>query len=286
MISNKPAVEGDLIKRTIPSTGEKIPVIGLGTYKSFDCRLSSENRRDLTQVLDLFFQAGGTVIDSSPMYGKAEAVVGELLREMNARDKAWLATKVWTSGERRGIGEMDESYRLMHAGPFMELMQIHNLVDWQTHYRTLRQWKDDGQIRYIGLTHYTSGSFGELMQILKAHPDIDFVQFPYSLEDRVAENRLLPFCRDNGVATLANRPIEQGALVRGSKRRDLPPWAADYGIKSWAQFFMKYLIAHPDMTCIIPATSNPAHMIDNLDAGRGELPDEAVRREMVDWVEG
>jgi len=221
MIFNKPIMEKDLIKRTIPSTGEKIPVIGLGTYNSFDCRLSSENRRDLTQVLELFFQAGGTVIDSSPMYGKAEAVVGELLRGMNARDKAWLATKVWTRGERRGIGEMDESYRLMHAGPLMELMQIHNLVDWQTHYRTLRQWKDDGKIRYIGITHYTSGSFDEMMQILKTHPDIDFVQFPYSLEDRVAEIACCHF-----VGTMAWQPWPIAPSSKG-------PWCAEANAETY-----------------------------------------------------
>jgi diketogulonate reductase-like aldo/keto reductase len=277
-------VRGELIKRTIPSTGEEIPVIGLGTYNSFDCRLSSDKRRDLTQVLELFIEAGGTVIDSSPMYGQAEAVVGELLKDLNAREKLWLTSKVWTRGARSGIDEMDESYRLMNAGSFMELMQIHNLVDWKIHYKTLRQWKETGKIRYIGISHYSSSSFDEMIQILQAYPDIDFVQYIHSMRNHVAENRLLPFCRDHGVATMANRPIEQGSLLRRRKNSDLPPWAADYSIGSWSQFFLKFLISHPDVTCVIPATSNPAHMADNLNAGRGELPDEKIRQEMIAWI--
>ena len=230
-------ISRDLIKRIILSTGEEIPVIGLGTYNAFDCRLTSDKRRDLTQVLELFIEDGGTLIDSSPMYGQAEAVVGELLKDLNARKKLWLTSKVWTRGARSGIDEMEQSSRLMNAGSFMELMQIHNLVDWKTHYKTLRQWKEDGKIRYIGISHYSSSSFNEMIQILHSYPDIDFVQYIHSMRNHVAENKLLPFCRDHGVATMANRPIEQGALLRHRENRDLPPWAADYSIGSWSQFF-------------------------------------------------
>ncbi len=277
-------VSAGLIKRTIPSSGEEIPVIGLGTYNSFDCRLSSDKRHSLTRVLKLFIEAGGTVIDSSPMYGQAEAVVGELLKDLNAREKVWLTSKVWTHGARSGINEMDESYRLLNAGSFMELMQIHNLVDWKTHYKTLRKWKEAGKIRYIGISHYSSSSFGEMIQILQAYPSIDFIQYIHSMRNHVAENRLLPFCRDHGVAAMANRPLEQGSLVRRRENRDLPPWAADYSICSWSHFFLKFLISHPDVPCVIPATSNPTHMADNLNAGRGELPDEKTRQEMIAWI--
>ena len=218
------------------------------------------------------------------MYGRAEAVVGKLLKEMNIRDKAWLATKVWIQGERDGINEMNDSYRLMNAGPFIELMQIHNLVDWKTHYRTLRRWKEEGKIRYIGISHYSSSSFDEMLQILDANPDIDFIQYIHSLRNHVAERYLLLYCRNHGIATMAYGPIEQGSLINRHTESDLPPWAVDYRISSWSQFFLKFLVSHPDVTCVIPATSNPTHMLDNLNAGRGELPDKKTRQEMIAWV--
>jgi diketogulonate reductase-like aldo/keto reductase len=218
------------------------------------------------------------------MHGQAEAVVGKFLKDLNARKKLWLTSKVWTRSARSGIDEMEQSYRLMNAGSFMELMQIRNLVDWKSHYKTLRQWKEDGKIRYIGISHYSSSSFNEMIQILHSYPDIDFVQYIHSMRNHVAENKLLPFCRDHGVATMANRPVEQGALLRRRENRDLPPWTADYSIESWSQFFLKFLISHPNVTCIIPATSNPAHMADNLNAGRGKLLDEKIRLEMIAWV--
>jgi diketogulonate reductase-like aldo/keto reductase len=166
----------------------------------------------------------------------------------------------------------------------MELMQIHNLVDWETHYKTLRQWKEAGKIRYIGISHYSSSSFDEMIQILQAYPGIDFIQYIHSMRNHVAENRLLPFCRDHGVATMANRPLEQGSLLRRRESFDLPPWASNYSIGSWSQFFLKFIISHPDVTCVIPATSNLAHMADNLNAGRGELANEKTRQDMIAWI--
>lgn len=273
-----------MITRAIPSTVEAVPVIGLGTWQAFDIDDDPAALAQRRQVLEILFAAGGRMIDSSPMYGRAEAVVGRLLREMRARDKAFLATKVWTSGEKAGVAQMQASMEKMHAGKTLDLMQIHNLVDWRTQLRTLRAWKADGRVRTIGITHFTVSAFDELMAIMRAEP-IDFVQLPYSPAVRAAEDRLLPLAADKGIAVIPNRPFDGANMFQRVKGRALPEFAAEIGASSFAQLFLKYLIGHPAVTTVIPGTSNPAHMRDNVAAGFGPLPDAALRRRIVDWYE-
>jgi diketogulonate reductase-like aldo/keto reductase len=267
--------------RAIPATGEAMPIIGLGTWQTFDVGDDAAAQQPLRRVLELLFDAGGRMIDSSPMYGRAEAVTGDLLAAMGARQKAFLATKVWTTGRARGVEEMQRSARRLRADT-IDLMQIHNLVDWRTHLPTLRQMKAEGHIRYIGITHYTVGALADLARVLESEPDIDFVQMAYSIATREAEARLLPTAQARGVAVIVNKPLEQGALFRRVRGRPLPGWAAEIGCTSWAQFFLKYLLGHPAVTCVIPATADPAHMADDLAAGRGPLPDERQRQRMRD----
>jgi len=265
--------------RSIPKTSEQLPVVGLGTWQGFDVGKDPAARAEREEVLRLLFDAGASLIDSSPMYGSAEGVVGDLLAKMKARDKAFLATKVWTWGEEAGVRQMDESFRRFHA-EVVDLMQIHNLVDWRTHLRTLRAWKEDGRIRYIGITHYTEAALAELAAIIRKEP-VDFVQLPYSLGMRDAEEELLPLAADKGVAVIVNRPFEGGSLFQERRREALPPWAGELGIESWAQLFLKFVLAHPAVTCVIPGTGKPAHMADNLNAGRGALPDDTMRPQMI-----
>ena len=225
------------------------------------------------------FQAGGSVIDSSPMYGRSEAVVGTLLAEMGAVDRAFVATKVWTQGRQAGIAQMEASESKLKDRR-IELMQVHNLVDTETQLHTLRAWKERGRIKYIGITHYTTRAFGELEQVMKSH-DLDFLQLPYSIASREAERRLLSVAADRGVATLINIPFARGSLFQAVKGRELPKWAADLDCASWGQFFLKYLLGHPAVTCVIPGTSKPRHMSDNVQAGVGRLPDAAERGKMA-----
>jgi diketogulonate reductase-like aldo/keto reductase len=266
--------------RPIPSTGERLPVIGLGTWQTFDVGEEPAARAPLAEVLRRLFAAGGRVIDTSPMYGRAEAVTGDLLAATAARRKAFLATKVWTTGRERGIAEMRRSAALLRTD-VIDLMQIHNLVDWRTHLPVLREMKAAGRIRYIGITHYTTGALAELAAILEREPGIDFVQAGYSIATRDAETRLLPVAAARGVAVLVNQPFEEGALFRAVGGRPLPASAAEIGCRSWAQFFLKYLLGHEAVTAVIPATSNPAHMADDLAAGQGPFPDEQQRQRML-----
>jgi diketogulonate reductase-like aldo/keto reductase len=259
--------------RPIPSSGEQLPVIGMGTWRTFD----TADRAALVQVVRTLFEAGGRVIDSSPMYGRSETTVGEVLEDLGEKKRAFLASKVWTSGRDEGIAQMRESIRRMGR---VDLMQIHNLVDWRTHLTTLRSWKDTGAIRYCGITHYSLSAFAEMESIVRAEKP-DFVQLPYSVGVRDAEQRLLPACASHGVAVLVMRPFEGGSLFADARRRPLPGWAAEIDCTSWAQIFLKFILGHPAVTCPIPATSNPAHMADDVRAGFGRLPDEAMRRRIV-----
>jgi diketogulonate reductase-like aldo/keto reductase len=268
-----------MIARAIPSTGEKMPVIGLGTWQVFDVGGGDRARQPLRAVLQDFADAGARMIDSSPMYGRAEAVTGDLVAEMGLRPRVFLATKVWTSGREQGIAQMRRSAELMRAG-VLDLIQIHNLLDWRTHLATLRQMKAAGQVRYIGITHYTTGSLPELTRILDSEPGIDFVQCGYSLATRDAETRLLPTAAARGVAVIVNQPFESGDMFRQVRGKALPPWAADFDCTSWAQLFLKYLIAEPAVTAVIPATASPEHMADDLKAGFGRLPDAGQRAQM------
>ena len=270
--------------RTIPSTGETLPVIGLGTWRTFDVGSSASERTPLREVLQQFAALGGRVIDSSPMYGSAESVIGDLSAESTVTDTLFLATKVWTSGRDAGIKQMEQSFRRLRASR-IDLMQVHNLVDWRTHLRTLREWKQAGRVRYIGLTHYTASAHDELEQALRAEP-VDFVQINYSLGERDAQRRLLPFAQERGVAVIANRPFSEGGLFRRVLSTPLPPWAAEIGCESWAQIFLKWIVGHPAVTCVIPATSRPEHLVDNMKAGSGPLPDPATRDRIAALVAG
>lgn len=270
---------GRMIARAIPGTTETMPVIGVGTWQTFDVGRDAAARAPLRQVLQILFDAGGTVIDSSPMYGPAEGVAGDLLAEMGARDRAFIATKVWTTGREQGIAQMRESMRRFRTNR-IDLMQVHNLVDWQTQLKTLRGWKDDGTVRYIGITHYTDSALPRLAEIIEREK-IDFVQLSYSLEDRAAEQRLLPLCAARGTGVIANQPFGSGGMFRRVRGKKLPDWAAYFDCRSWAQFFLKYIVAHPAMSCAIPGTGKPEHMADNVQGGIGRLPDEKQRRQMA-----
>ncbi|MFO7304485.1 MAG: aldo/keto reductase [Gammaproteobacteria bacterium] len=275
-----------MLTRVIPSSpnAERLPVIGMGTWNTFDVGPRAEERAPLLDVLKVFYEYGARVIDSSPMYGQAERTTGDLVHQLGKRADTFLATKVWTNGREKGIAQIERSMQLLRAVQ-LDLLQIHNLVDWRTHIATLRKLKDEGLVRYIGVTHYTVSAHETLEQVLRTE-QLDFVQFNYSLGTRAAERRLLPFCRDHGIAVLINRPFEEGALFTRVRGRELPPYASEFDCTSWAQFFLKYIISHPAVTCVIPATSRSAHMRDNAQAGFGRLPDEAARRRMVQELEG
>lgn len=267
--------------KTIPSTGERIPVIGLGTSRTFDVRPGTA-RTALVPVLQAFFDRGGTLIDSSPMYGAAEEVIGELLRATTHR-RVFAATKVWTDGRQAGIEQMERSRQLWGV-PRFDLMQIHNLRDWRTHIATLKDWKAQGRIRYLGITTSHGRMHDELERAL-ATERFDFVQLSYNLEDREVEERLLPLAAERGTAVLVNRPFQRGGLFDRVRERPLPPWAGELEMGSWAQYFLKFAVSHPAVTCAIPATSKVRHMEDNMAASYGPLPDAAARRRMIDYVE-
>ncbi|MBV8736736.1 MAG: aldo/keto reductase [Alphaproteobacteria bacterium] len=266
-----------ILSRPIPSTGEELPVVGLGTWPVFDVGADEDVRRPLREVLRRLFAAGARMVDSSPMYGRAESVAGDLVAALGARSRAFLATKVWITGREAGIAQMQRSASLLRS-EVIDLMQIHNLIDWRTHLATLRQLKGEGRIRYIGITHYTDRALSELTHILATEPDIDFVQCGYSLSARIAERLLLPVVAARGVAVIVNQPLGQGALLRRIRGKPLPEWVAEFDCASWAQLLLKYVLAEPAVTCVIPATRNPEHMTDNLAAGFGRLPDAEHRR--------
>ena len=268
-----------MLKRPIPSSGEMIPVIGLGTWQTFDVGTSAAAREPLGQVLEALFGGGGSLIDSSPMYGKSEGVVGDLLAERGARNRAFVATKVWTRGRQEGIAQMARSMDLLKTQP-LDLMQIHNLLDWQTHLATLRDWKASGRVRYIGVTHYSTSAHADLAAVMRNEP-LDFVQFNYALDDRAAEQTLLPLAAERGIAVLINRPFGEGALIRRLSHQLLPDFAGEIGCTSWAELALKYLIANEAVTCIIPATRQPGHMKSNARAGWRPLPDAEMRRRIV-----
>jgi diketogulonate reductase-like aldo/keto reductase len=272
-----------IMKRPIPSSGEMLPVVGLGTYQSFDVGNAAAEREPVKEVLRLFVEEGGMLVDSSPMYGPSESVVGDLAVELGLSGKLFMATKVWTSGREAGIRQMEESLRHMKVGR-MDLMQIHNLLDWKTHLATLKQWKASGRIRYIGITHYHSGAYADLERLMKTK-DFEFVQFNYSIAEREAEERILPLARDLGVAVIVNRPFAQASLFPRVRGKEVPAWAAEFDCNSWAQFFLKYIIGHPAVTCVIPATGKPQHLQDNVRAGYGRLPDEATRKRMAAFMD-
>jgi len=269
-----------LLQRTIPSSGESLPVVGLGTWQAFDVGSTPVERQPLEEVLALFTKLGGRVVDSSPMYGRAEQVIGEIATKLNLRQALFLATKVWTTGKQQGIDSMEKSLAKLQVKR-IDLMQVHNLVDAQTHLATLRDWKQQGHVRYVGITHYASSAYGEVGKLLRSEK-LDFVQINYSLLEREAEAQILPLARDRGVAVIVNRPFGGGDLFARVRQKPLPEWAAEFDCHSWAQFLLKWIIAHPAVTCAIPATSNARHLEDNMQSGVGRLPDEKLRQRMID----
>jgi diketogulonate reductase-like aldo/keto reductase len=267
-----------IMTKPIPSTGERLPVIGVGTWQTFDVGADAAARGQLREVLKLLNR---NVVDSSPMYGTSESVAGDLIAELGIRDRLFMATKVWTHGRDEGIKQMETSFKRLRVQR-MDLMQVHNLADVATHTETLQEWKQKKRIRYIGITHYTSSAYAEVERWLKTR-QYDFLQINYSLGERESENRLLPLAQELKVAVIANRPFAEGALFRRVKGRQPPPWAAELGIASWAHYFLKWIVSHPAVTCAIPGTGNQKHMADNLGAGVGNLPNVEQRKQMAEY---
>ena len=271
------------IMKKIPKTGEALAVMGLGTSGTFDVDAGDLGETELYALMQAFFANGGQLIDSSPMYGNAETVIGKLLKQIRNKGGLFAATKVWTDGKEAGIAQMNASMNKMGVS-VMDLMQIHNLRDWRTHLQTLRDWKDQGKIRYIGITTSHGRAHAELEAVMQSEP-LDFVQFSYNIEDRAAERRLLPIALDRGIAVLINRPFQRGGLFGAIRGKALPGWAAEFDCASWGQFFLKFAASHPAATCVIPATAKLKHMLDNMAAGHGRLPDETMRRRMIQYME-
>jgi aryl-alcohol dehydrogenase-like predicted oxidoreductase len=270
-----------LLARRIPKTNEAVPAVGLGTWQVFDVAGNAGELAQARETLKVFAELGGRVVDSSPMYGSSESVTGRLAAELGLHGKLFLATKVWTSGREAGIRQMQDSMKKLRVER-LDLMQVHNLVDAPTQLATLREWKESGRVRYIGVTHYHAGAHEELETFLKPG-DLDFVQLNYSLEEPEAEQRLLRVAADTRTAVIVNRPFAEGAMFARVKGKALPAWANEIGCASWAQFFLKWILAQPAVTCVIPGTRNPKHIADNLGAAAGALPDEAMRRMMSDY---
>jgi aryl-alcohol dehydrogenase-like predicted oxidoreductase len=272
------AGEDHMITRPVPASGAQLPVVGLGTYSVFDVASTPENIARSREIVELLLDAGGSVIDTSPMYNRSEKIIGNIIESGVSRQPMFIATKVWTDGREAGVEQMSQSARLMNTD-VIDLMQVHNLRDTATHMRSIRELQEQGRIRYSGLTHYTAGAHDALAAAVEQFRP-QFLQINYSLGEREADERLLPLAQDLGVAVIINRPFQAGRLFRAVRGRDLPGWARPFA-SSWGQFFLKFIISHPAVTCVIPATSKPQHMRDNLEAGFGALPDAATRERMV-----
>jgi diketogulonate reductase-like aldo/keto reductase len=268
-----------MLARAIPSSGEKLPVIGLGSWHTFDVGPGSPQLKQLEEVLSRFVKLGGKVIDSSPMYGGAEGVIGELAAKLRLRDSLFIATKVWTLGKEEGIKMMERSMDRFRTKR-IDLMQVHNLVDVETQMSSLREWKGKGRIRYTGITHSEARGFYEVERVMRSQKP-DFVQINYSLMEPGAAQRILPLAQELRIGVIINRPFGGGGLFGRVSAKSLPPWAAEIDCRSWAQFFLKWIVAHPAVTCVIPATNNPRHVEDNMAAGLGRLPDTKMRQRML-----
>ena len=274
--------ETKMNQRIIPSSKEKIPVVGLGTWQTFDVANNKAELDPLKEVLSTLIQHGGSVIDSSPMYGRSEKVVGQLTTELDIKSKIFEATKVWTSGHQEGLNQIEDSYQLLQADP-IELLQVHNLSDWKTQIKTLYDLKSKGRVKYVGITHYHEGGYDLMEEVMKKEP-IDFIQINYNLAVRNAADRLLPLAKDKGIAVLINRPYEGGSLFRKLKHLPLPEWASEFDATSWGQFFLKFILANEAVTCVIPGTSKPHHMKDNVQAGFGKLPTPSNQSKMIQLI--
>jgi len=265
--------------RPVPSTGEALPVVGCGTWRTFDVGDNLQAQAALAEVLSILFDNGGSVIDSSPMYGSSEAVAGAVLTRIGGHERAFVATKVWTEGREAGIAQMEESMRRFQQ-PRIDLMQVHNLLDWRTQLATLREWKAQGRIRYLGITHYTSGAFADVEAVMRSEI-LDFVQINYAADDRTAEERLLPLARERGIGVIVNQPFGGGGLLGKLKGQPVPEWSKEIGCTSWAQLLLKFVLAHPAVTCVIPGTGRPEYMRDNVHAGFGSYPDQSMRQRIA-----
>ena len=270
--------------RQVPRTGERIPIVGLGTWQALDLGPGDADWAEATRAVDLFLRSGGRLIDSSPMYGQAEAAIGTIVAGLRGVPRPFLATKVWTSGRESGQAQIEQSFRLMRTRT-IDLLQVHNLMDFATHLRTLRELKERGRIRYIGATHYQASAHDELERVVRSGA-VDFIQVNYSVAEREAESRLLPLARDSRVAVIANRPFAGGELFSTIRRKPLPPWAAELRCTSWAQILLKYVLADTAITCAIPGTRNPRYVADNLGAALAPLPNAAMRRRILEAALG
>lgn len=268
--------------RAIPSSGEQIPVVGMGSYITFNVGEDARLLAERVDVMRAFFAAGGGMIDSSPMYGSSESTIGHCLRALGHPQGAFCATKVWTWFGSDGARQMEDSRRLWDL-PRFDLMQIHNLLSWEDHLETIRRDRDAGLVRYIGVTTSHGRRHEELERVMRTTP-LDFVQLTYNVVDRDVEQRLLPLAADRGIAVIVNRPFQRGDLIEHLAAHPLPPWAADVACTTWAQLLLKFIVSHPAVTCVIPATSRADHMRDNMLAATGPLPDAAMRRRLVDYV--
>ena len=271
-----------MVKRMIPSSQELLPVIGLGTSRVFDVEPKSSLLEIRKKILEILIMNGGRMIDTSPMYGMAEEITGIITKELNINNKFFFATKVWTKGDAEGKKQISSSFKKMNTAK-IDLIQIHNLKDWKIHIKTLRELKDEGKIKYIGISHYKASAFDAMENIIKKE-SIDFAQFNYSLGEREAENRLLPLCQDMNIATIINRPFMRGKLFKEVKNQALPDWSRDFDINSWAQYFLKFILANRAVTNIIPATSKPKNMIDNIMGGYSPIPEKGLQDKMMEII--
>lgn len=267
-----------MLTRPIPGADESIPVIGLGTWEVFDVAGSREEIETRKEIVGMLLARGGSLIDSSPMYNRSEKIVGDIINDSGSRGDLFLATKVWINGKSAGESQMRTSRDLMSAG-VIDLMQVHNLRDVEVHMATIREWQEKGRIRYNGITHYTASAHRSMEKAMQDHKP-QFIQINYSLGERNAEQHVLPLAQDLGIAVLINRPFMAGRLFRAVRNQELPGWATEFA-DSWGQFFLKFILSYPAVTCVIPATSNPQHMVDNLGAGFGAMPDAATRQKMA-----
>ncbi len=272
-----------ILKRAIPSTGELLPAVGMGSYQTFNVSPNSSEKTNLANVLNAFFNAQGCLIDSSPMYGRSESVIGDLIRNLSSKPCYFAASKVWTFGKQAGLDAIVESQSRMSKSP-MDLMQIHNLRDWEVHMPTLQQLKQDKKVRYTGITTSRLSQYEDFEQVMQTQ-ELDFVQLNYNIRVRDAEKRLLPLAMDRGQAVIVNMPFEKGRLFKLVKGKSLPEWAKEIDCYSWSHFFLKFILSHPAVTCAIPATSKVKHMVDNMQAMQGEMPDKTMRQKMLEYIE-